>query len=278
MKLSAKPLLPLFLAVCLALFGGWLAWRSAACFDDVGPWWKGRVMDRYISTQGKVERVYVHPVIEAKRRTVVSQQIMIEGEFTANGKLVAFSGIDAVLHHNDKTKSAAVVEEIRRSRPETEVLYDPEFPQQHVLHRENLPGAVKVIFLGLLGVIIFIAGLGLVGLAGSFLLGQLLPVSMKLLQTSPSLTGDPKADFYSGALAAHARKHWRGEWCDVFLMPEQRIIILHDETDHHRAETCSLQDLLSGRVALRLTEEETEDYQQFLTRLREEMKSGGEVI
>ena len=270
MKLSAKPLLPMLLAFCLALFGGWLAWRSGACFDDFGPWWKGRVMDRYIATQGKVERVYAHPVIEAKRRTVVSQQIMIEGEFTANGKLVAFSGIDTVLYHNDKTKSSAVVEEIRRTRPETEVLYDPEFPQHHVLHRENLPGAFKVIFMGLLGVIIFIAGLGLVVMAGIYLLGQLLPASMKLFQTTPTLTGDPKADFYSGALAAHARKHWRGEWCDVFLMPEQRIIILHDETDHHRAESCSLPDLLSGRVNLHLPEDETEDYQQFLNRIRGE--------
>ena len=270
MKLSVKPLGPVLLALCLALFGGWLAWRSGACFDDFGPWWKGRVMDRYVSTQGTVERVYTKPIIEAKRRTVVSHEIFIEGKFTVNGNPFSFSGIEEVIYGNNESKAVARGKEIRQTRTQTEVLYDPEFPQQHVLHRENLPGAFKVIFMGLLGVVIFLAGLGLVALAGTFLFGQLVPTRLKLFQSAPKLSDDPKADFYSGALAAHARKHWSGEWCDVFLMPEQQIVIIHDETDHHRVQTCSLQDLTSGRVTLRLPEEETADYQEFLNRIREE--------
>jgi hypothetical protein len=186
MNPSHKPWGELVLAFCLVMAGAWLGWRSLSCFDDAVPWWRGRIMGAYVETQGQVDRVFLKKIKEAKRRTVVSQQIIMEGRFTADGIERSFSGIDRVLYHNNEAEAVATVEEIRRVRKQTTVLFDPLTPENHVLHREFLPGAFKVCLMGLLGSLILLAGLALAVIGGKLALAFVLPAALRWKPAPPS--------------------------------------------------------------------------------------------
>lgn len=263
----------LLLALCLLLAGAWLGWRALSCFDDAIPWWRGRVMDRYVETPGQVDRVFLKRIVEAKRRTVVSQQIILEGRFTADGVERFFSGIDRVLYHNREAEAVAAVEEIRRTRKQTTVLFDPANPGNHVLHREFLPGAFKVGLMGLLGSLIFLVGLALVVIGGKLILAIALPATLYATSDPPPWIGDPIKDYYSGALAALAWKQWEGYRCQIFLMPDRTLIAIHDESTHHRAERWSLADVLTGRTSIHFDETQEDARRDFFECIREEAQS-----
>ncbi len=270
MNPSHKPWGELILAICLVLAGAWLGWRSLSCFDDAGPWWRGRIMGTYVETQGQVDRVFLKTIKEAKRRTVVSRQIIMEGRFTADGIERPFSGIDRVLYHNNEAEAVSTVEEIRRTRKQTAVLFDPLTPGNHVLHREFLPGAFKVCLMGLLGLLIFLVGLALIAIGGNLVLTCILPAALQWKPVPPPLIGDPLRDYYSGALDAHAWKKWDGYRCRIFLLPDRTLIVIHDESTHHRAERWSLTEALSGRAGIHFDETQEAARSEFFDLIREE--------
>lgn len=70
------------------------------------------------------------------------------------------------------------------------------------------------------------------------------------MTTSPSperFTGDMLADYYSGALARHARGRWSGSWIEIFLLPDDRVVLICNESTYNRVETWTLDDVLAGK-------------------------------
>jgi len=228
-------------------------------------------MDGYVETPGQVDRVFLKKISEAKRRTVVSQQVFIEGRFTVDGIDRSFSGIDRVLYHNREAEGVSTVEEIRRTRQQTNVLFDPLNPGNHVLHREFLPGAFKVGLMALLGSLIFLVGLGLVAIGGNLVLTLAIPAALHGTPAPPPLVGDLMADYYSGALDAHAWKQWEGYRSQIFLMPDRTLIVIHDESTHHRAERWDLTDALSGRAGIHFDESQEAARKDFFDCIEEEV-------
>jgi hypothetical protein len=267
---SEKSASRFLLALGIFLAGAWLGWRALSCFDDAIPWWRGRIMDRYVETPGQVDRVFLNKIVEAKRRTVVSQQIILEGRFSADGVERFFSGIDRVLYHNREAEAIAAVEEIRRTRKQTSVLFDAENPENHVLHREFLPGTFQVALMGLLGSLVLIVGLALVVIGAKLVLAIVLPAALHPGSAPPPWIGDPLKDYYSGALEALAWKQWEGYRCRIFLMPDRTLIAIHDESTHHRAERWSLTDVLKGRTDIHFDETQEDARRDFFECIREE--------
>lgn len=230
-------------------------------------------MDRYVETSGLVDRVFLKKIVEAKRRTVVSQQIILEGRFSAGGIECFFSGIDRVLYHNRESEAVVAVEEIRRTRKQTTVLFDPVNPGNHVLHREFLPGAFKVGLMSLLGSLILLVGLVLVAIGGKLVLACALPAVFQRMSDPPPWIGDPLKDYYSGALEALAWKQWDGYGCRIFLMPDRILIVIHDESTHYRGERWSLADVLAGRTSIHFDESQEDARRDFFECIREEQQS-----
>jgi hypothetical protein len=230
-------------------------------------------MDRYVETPGQVDRVFLKRIVEPKQRTLVSQQIILEGRFSVDGGERSFSGIDRVLYHNREAEAEAAVEEIRRTRKQTIVLFDPVNPENHVLHREFLPGAFKVGLMGLLGSLILLVGLALVAIGGKLVLAIVLPTSLNRTSDPPPWIGDPLKDYYSGALEALAWKQWDGYRCRIFLMPDRILIVIHDESTHHRGERWSLADVLAGRTSIHFDESQEDARRDFFECIREEAQS-----
>ena len=164
----------------------------------------------------------------------------------------------------------ALFEEIRRTRKQTTVLFDPLTPGNHVLHREFLPGAFKVCLMGLLGLLIFLVGLALIAIGGNLVLTCILPAALQWKPAPPPLIGDPLRDYYSGALDAHAWKKWDGYRCRIFLLPDRTLIVIHDESTHHRAERWSLTEALSGRAGIHFDETQEAARSEFFDLIREE--------
>lgn len=69
------------------------------------------------------------------------------------------------------------------------------------------------------------------------------------------LTGDVKADYYSGALDRHALEHWTVPWCEIYLLPDARVAIIHHESTFVSCELRSMEDVLAGRSRLGLSDE-----------------------
>jgi len=227
-------------------------------------------MEGYVETEGQVERVFLKKIKEAKRRTVVSRQIIMEGRFTAGGIERPFSGIDRVLYHNNEAEAVSIVEEIHRTRKQTTVLYDPLEPGNHVLHREFLPGAFKVCLMGLLGLMIFLVGLALVAIGGNLILAFVLPAALQWRPAHPPLIGDPLKDYYSGALDAHAWRKWDGYRCRIFLLSDRTLIVIRDESTHHCAERWSLSEALTGKAGIHFDETQEAARSEFFDLIREE--------
>ena len=64
---------------------------------------------------------------------------------------------------------------------------------------------------------------------------------------SGPLTGNDLADYYSGALKAHARGSWSGFWCDIFLLGE-RVVVVNDESHHHWVQSFTVREALAPEV------------------------------
>jgi len=91
------------------------------------------------------------------------------------------------------------------------------------------------------------------------------------LRVRPPLTGDPAADYYSGAIKAHALDHWQGYMCEIFLMPEKRIVVVTDESTHHRFWPCSVEEVLAGRTyGIHFDDSQLDERESFERRIRNE--------
>lgn len=225
-------------------------------------------MNAYVETQGQVDRIYLKKIKEAKRRIVVSQQVICEGRFTVNGTKHSFSGIDRVLYHNNEAEAASTIDELRRTRRQTALLFDPQNPRNHVLHPEFLPGAFKVCLMGLLGLLILLVAVAMVVLGGNLLISFGLPANMPAGPQVPPPIGDPMRDYYSGALDAHAWKKWEGYRSQIFLMPDRTLIVIHDESTHHRAERWSLSEALAGKAGIHFDESQESAKDEFFNLIR----------
>ncbi|MEQ1840700.1 MAG: hypothetical protein ABL994_09840, partial [Verrucomicrobiales bacterium] len=77
-------------------------------------------------------------------------------------------------------------------------------------------------------------------------------------------------DYYSGALDAHSWKEWEGYRCRIFLMLDRTLIVIHDESTHHRAERWSLPEALSGKAGIHFDETQEAARSEFFELIREE--------
>lgn len=262
--------------IAIVLIGvGLLLGRGAfSCFDDIGPWWRGRVQDRFMETQARVDNAW-STLLKAKHFTV-GTTIMIQAHYQVEGLTHSFVGQFAQGRSYDKARMAERAAELARTRPLLPIFYDPQHPSYAVLNKDDIPGFFKVVFMGTLGGIIEITALGMIGIGLSFF-GALLQRPAKAAvdakpsepSAAPLLTGDPKADYYSGALASHALGTWEGYWCSIYLMPDKRVIVVHDEAKFHRVATWTLEEAISGKAEIPFDDNQEQERESFEKRLKE---------
>ncbi len=89
-----------------------------------------------------------------------------------------------------------------------------------------------------------------------------------LAATAARLTGDMKADYYSGALAGHALDQWTGWWCELFLLPDRRVVVIHQESTFIRCETHSAADALADSASIGFADDQQAAREAFERRLR----------
>ena len=91
---------------------------------------------------------------------------------------------------------------------------------------------------------------------------------MTTAPTRSPLTGDVKADFYSGALADHALERWTGWWCEIFLMPDDKVVIVANESTWNRFDTRTVNDVLADPADIGFSDDQQEARDSFYRRLR----------
>ena len=77
-----------------------------------------------------------------------------------------------------------------------------------------------------------------------------------------------KADYYSGALAGHALDQWTGWWCELFLLPDRRVVVIHQESTFIRCETHSAADALADSASIGFADDQQAAREAFERRLR----------
>ncbi len=295
-----KPWQTLLAAMVLLPLGLWFGSRGLVCFDDAGQWWRGRVKDSFVEAQARVEEVSATRV--KSRSLTVAIEIIVVAHYPVDGiehRMVDVMEKFGALYGRDFERVEAKAKEIRRTLPTTRVFYDPANPGYAVLSKDHLPGFWRGAVLSFFGCIIELMALallamgmtpiviGLGGIASRFLprrksnpvLRKRVPPKPEVpeAQTEPPprepspLTGNDLADYYSRALRDHALGYWEGFYCEIFLMPDGRIVVVHDETpSHHYVRTWSVEDVLAGRAGVLFDDNQQEARESFDRRIRQQ--------
>ncbi len=61
-------------------------------------------------------------------------------------------------------------------------------------------------------------------------------------------TGDMLADYDSGALAGHALGRWSGCCIEIFLLPDDRVVLVCNESTFNYVRTWTLEDVIAGKA------------------------------
>lgn len=277
-----------------------LGWRIAnTCFDQVGPWWRGRILDSFVETPAQVDKVYFERVRNPKYGTTLSRNIIIAGRYQANGIGYTVADTQEVLYNRSDKEAAARALEIGSALRTVAVFYDPARPEHAVLKKSSIAGLPEVALMGTLGAIMLAMCGGLVWLGVAGLLASVVPgfaamwsglvtprhATLKpndaptsglapgdhlpAVQATPAmLTGDAREDYYSGALAQHASDRCEGYWCEIFLLADS-VVVVHNESNHHSFETASLDAVLAGRLELVFDDNQQTQRDAFLRRIRQ---------
>ncbi len=265
---SLKPWQELLFAVVVLGVGLWVGWHGLACFNDAGQWWRGRVMDSFVETQARVDKVWAARVMS--RNITLGVEILMAGSYQVKGVEHRFVDVEEKMrpmYGRGFEGVEARAKEIQRTQRMTLVFYDPANPSYAVLKKDHVPGFFRGAVLGFLGGIIELVALALVlmGLVGicvhvlpEWLRHYLRPFRVIYVKPKPPkpeppplrkpspLTGDVEKDFYSHALKDHALGCWEGYYCKIFLMPDHQVVIAHDESTHHYFRTWSIDEVLAG--------------------------------
>lgn len=282
-------------AMLLLCAGLLIGWQAMVFFDDVGPWWRGRVQDSFVATPAQIDTVHTVRVEDVKHR-LVGRPIIVTGHYAvssdasgamANADYPISGQIEMVTGYGEALAAAARVAELRRTLRVMTVYYDPANPRYAVLYKTALPGGFRVALMGVLGVIVLLmalalAAMGLAGLTACWPArwlravwrfvphraarfsahrhlsrpapnpGTVTPVPRppKPPRIALPLTGDDLADYYSGALSDHAVGRWPGFWCDVFLMPHNKVVLAHQGDKGYYIRVWHPDEVLSGRAGL----------------------------
>ena len=272
-----NPWMAMLLAVLMLGAGLWLGWHGLDCFNDAGRWWRGRVRDSFVEAQAQVENVW--SVRVKSKSSTLGISIRLAARYRVEGAEHRMVDEVEMQYGRDDKGMAAKAAEIRRTQPVVRVFYDPAHHEFAVLKKESLPGVFRATFMGLMGCIIeamalVLVAMGAVGMATPMRGGDSAPKKIQpepaVPQVTPPLTGDAKADYYSGALAAHSLGRWEGFWCDVFLMRDSRIVVAHDNSTHHYFQTWSVEDALAGRADIPFDENQQKERESFERRIRQQ--------
>ena len=285
----------LLLSLLLLGVGLGLGWRVATtCFDQVGPWWRGRVQGNFVETTAQVDKVYFQRTQNAKHVTTLSRNIMVVGRYLANTTEYKIVGIYEVLYNSSDQESAVKALKLGSRLRSVTVYYDPAQPAFAVLHTSSIPGLAEVAIMGLLGCTMLVMCGALVFLGGAGFLvfltrgSSALPASLTMKRHTalskhdvapitpraghPSqftkcetaeLTGDAATDYYSGALARNAISRWEGNWCELYLLAG-KVIVAYDESTHHHFESLSLEAVLNQRNAIYFADYQQQEHASFL--------------
>ena len=139
--------------------GLWIGSLGLNCFADIGPWWRGRVIDSFVEARAQVDDVRAQRKMVPGSRSsqhTAGQNIVMTGRYRANGTEYPIAAVVELLSGSieidyDDKAAAARAQEIRRMRPVMQVFYDPRNPAYAVLAKDSIPGFFQVAVVALVG-------------------------------------------------------------------------------------------------------------------------------
>ena len=255
-------------------------------FKTTGQWWRGRVMNSFVTKAVTVDTIY-KTENESFGKTASNHihevLVVAKVHFDVNKKKHTRFITLETFPWPEFEKADNYLKNFKKQTGPLTIIYDPADPNYIVKSRDEIPGfftSTAIILLNLIVLIVLFAlfCMGAVGVYAFFkkakyrapnqpisakrklyLMNKYFPkppVTTTVIperETATKLSGDTFDDYYSGALGNNALQCWHGFYCEIFLFVTGVIVAFQEDKGYYIRDY-SLNDIIEKKYKTHLME------------------------